>query len=54
MGTIMMMGRGGRVERAIGGETKLSGSASDWKFKVEGRATVERVGIKRNNRIEIT
>ena len=54
VGTIMMVGRGDRVERAIGRETKYSGSTSDWKFNVEG-PTVERVaGIKRNNRIEIT
>ena len=53
VGTIMMAGGGGRVERAIGGETKCSRSASDRKVKVEG-VTVERVGIKRNNRIEIT
>jgi hypothetical protein len=51
--TSMMAGRGGRVERATGGKTKHSGSASDWKVKVEG-SSVERVRIKRNNRIEIT
>ena len=53
MGTIMMAARGGRVEGAIGGKTKHSGSASDQKVEVKG-STVERVGIKRNNRIEIT
>ena len=53
MGTIMIAGRGGSVERAIRRDTKCSGSVSDWKFNVEG-ATVERVGIKRSNRIEIT
>ena len=53
MGAIMMLGRGGRVERAIGGKTKCSGGMSDWKVKVEG-SIVERVGIKRNNRIKIT
>ena len=54
VGTSMMAGRGGRVERAIRGETKHSGSTSDWKVKVEGSTVEERVGIKRNNRIEIT
>jgi hypothetical protein len=48
VGAIMMAGRGGRVERAIGGKTKRSGSASYRKVEVEG-STVERVGIKRNN-----
>ena len=54
VGAIMMAGRGGRAERAIGGETNHSGSTSksDQKVEVEG-STMERVGIKRNNRIEI-
>ena len=34
--TSMMARRGGRVERAIGRETKHSGSSSDRKFNVKG------------------
>ena len=53
VGAIMMAGRGDRVKGAIGRKTKHSGSASDQKVEVEV-STVERVGSKRNNRIEIT
>jgi hypothetical protein len=49
--TIMMAGRGSRVERTIGRETKRSSGASDRKFCVE-RTAVERIGFKRNNRVE--
>jgi hypothetical protein len=48
----MVAGRTSRVERTIGRETKRSSSASDQKFDVE-RTAEERIGFKRNNRIEI-
>ena len=50
--TIMVAGRGSRVGRTIGREIKRSSGASDWKFDVE-RTAEERIGFKRNNRIEI-
>ena len=48
----MMARRSGRVERTIGSESERSGSSSDREFYVE-RAALERIGVKRNNRIEI-
>ena len=44
--TIMMMGRGSRVERTIRRETKHSSGASDRNFCVE-RMAVERIEFKR-------
>ena len=50
--TIMVTGRGSRVERTTRREAKRSSDASDRKFDVE-RTAEERIGFKRNNRIEI-